>query len=225
MVSFVRGLTYPLRGLSFALRHRALLRFFPGPILLGLALVVGEILALRFGIHRFLAQSSGWVIALAWLGGLLGAVLVFLALQGVLAAPFCDALSARVEALSGAPPPSAGLSGTALSIGHAALRALAYLGLLVILFLVGLFVPGMWLASILVSSLYAALDYLDYPTTRRRWSLAQKLDLVGRHKGAAIGFGLAASVLTAVPLLGLAVAPMAAVGGTLLFLDLQASKR
>src|SRR5262249_19011590 len=172
------------------------------------------------------ADASRLVLAAAWIGGILAAVLVFLALQGVLAAPFCDVLSARTEAqVSGAPPPTAGLSGSAVSLAPPAPRATGYLAVVTALFVIGFVVPGTWVVSLVVASLYAALDYLDYPTTRRRWSLGRKLGLVGAHKGATLGFGLAASVLTAVPLLGLAIAPMAAVGGTLLFLDLERTRR
>src|SRR5262245_23116784 len=128
MVWFLRGLTYPFRGLSFSLEHRHLLRFFPGPMLLGVALVVSEILGLRWAIHTWFADASRWMVALAWLGGLFTAALIFLALQGVLASPFCDVLSARTEAqVAGAPAPVANCSASALSIAHAAVRAVVYL--------------------------------------------------------------------------------------------------
>jgi CysZ protein len=222
MRSFFRGFSYPFKGLDFAFAHADIRRLLWGPVLLGIALLTGEWLGLRLTIHHYLPDAGFFKLALAWVAGLLAIVFSFLALQGVLCAPFCDTISKRTEAHAlGKPPPKASLPGQLVSLGHALVRAVCYLALLALFFIVGLFVPLMWIASWLLSAIYAALDALDYPETRRGWSFGRKLSYLGQHKGAALGFGAAAALIAAIPILGLLCAPASAVGGTLLFLDLE----
>jgi CysZ protein len=222
MVSFVRGFAYPVRGLAFAWRRPDLRRLLAGPLCLGVGLVASELYALASAIHHYLPHASAWKIGLAWLGGCVLALFAFLGLQGAVAAPFCDAISKRAEAhLLGAPPPSAGLRGQLGSLAQALARGSIYLAGLVVIFACGFFVPLAWVASLLWSAAYAALDSLDYPTSRRRWGWRDKLALLGRHTGSTFGFGIAAALMTAIPGVGLLVAPAAAVGATLLFHDLD----
>jgi uncharacterized protein involved in cysteine biosynthesis len=222
MLRFLRGCLYPWRGLQFALVHPGLLRYFPGPAVLAVGLLFAEILLLRGAIHHFLAHSRGVTILAAWIGGLVLALLLFLALQGLVCAPFCDRASARTELYAtGTPPPVAGARAQAISVVHGLLRTGFYLGALITVFVAGLFVPGLWVLGLVLSSLYAALDFLDYPATRRRFRLSRKLGLLRAHPASMLGFGLSASLLTAVPLVGLVTAPIAAIGATLLFLDLE----
>src|SRR5262249_42563303 len=135
--------------------------------------------------------------------------------------PFCDTIAKRTEAhVLGTTPPSAPMSVQVVSFGHALVRILVYLIVLVGLFLIGLVVPFMTIASIFWTAAYVALDSFDYPTTRRRWTFSQKLGLLRQHTGASLGFGVAAWFFALIPVLNLVVVPSAAVGGTLLFLDL-----
>jgi CysZ protein len=221
-MGFLRGLTYPFRGLSFAFAHADVLRWFAAPVALGAALIVGELLGLRWAIHHYLADATWWKLVVAWLAGLTAVVAVFLALSGTLAAPFCDVISRRTEAHRvGHAPVEARLGGQVVSLFHALVRGLCYLAVVGTLLVVGFFVPLTWIASLAAASIYAALDALDYPATRRGFSFGRKLSLLRSHSGLTLGFGLATSLLAAIPVFGLFAAPAAAVGGTLLFLDLE----
>jgi CysZ protein len=226
MRAFFRGLAYPFRGLGFAFEHPDVLRWFAAPLLLGIALIVGEYYALSWAIHHYLADASWWKVILAWISGLTAMVLLFVSLQGLLCIPFCDTIAKRTEAhVLGTAPPSAPLTTLLISFGHALVRIVVYLIVLLALFIIGLFVPFMTIPCVLWTAAYVALDSFDYPTTRRRWTFGQKLALLRQHTGASLGFGVAAWLFALVPVLNLVVAPSAAVGGTLLFLDLQRTKR
>ena len=62
-----------------------------------------------------------------------------------------------------------------------------------------------------------AVDFLDYPLEQRGLSLKAKLAFVGRMGLTGIGFGATVLIMGIVPLINLALLPLAAVGGTLLF--------
>ena len=73
--------------------------------------------------------------------------------------------------------------------------------------------------AFLVTCFFLAVDFLDYPLERRGLSLRAKLAFVGRMGLTGIGFGATVLAMGIVPLLNLALLPLAAVGGTLLFWD------
>ena len=226
MIAFFRGLAYPFRGLGFAFEHPDVLRWFLAPFLLGIGLIVGEYYLLSWAIHHYLADASWWKVLVAWFSGLIAMVLLFVSLQSLLCIPFCDTIAKRTEAhVLGTSVPSAGAYAQLASFGHALVRILVYLIVLIGLFFVGLFIPFMTIASIFWTAAYVALDSFDYPTTRRRWTFSQKLGLLRKHTGASLGFGVAAWMFALIPVLNLVVAPSAAVGGTLLFLDLERAKQ
>ena len=226
MIAFFRGLAYPFRGLGFAFEHPDVLRWFVAPLLLGIGLIVGEFYALSWAIHHYLADASWWKVILAWISGLIAMVLMFVSLQSLLCLPFCDTIAKRTEAhVLGTSPPATPFGAMMMSILHALARISVYLIVLLGLFLVGLFVPFMTIASIFWTAAYVALDSFDYPATRRGWTFGQKMGLLKQHTGASLGFGVAAWIFALIPVLNLVVAPSAAVGGTLLFLDLQRPKQ
>jgi CysZ protein len=70
--------------------------------------------------------------------------------------------------------------------------------------------------------LYFAIDYVDWPASRRGLSLRARLDLVRTRPFLMLGFGFAVAVCLFVPLLNLCFMPFAVAGGTRLFLDLDA---
>jgi len=72
------------------------------------------------------------------------------------------------------------------------------------------------------SAAYFALDYVDWPATRRGLSVRARFALLRRHPLRMLGFGCAVWMCLFVPLLNLLFMPLSVAGGTLLFLDLEA---
>lgn len=156
---------------------------------------------------------------------------LFTVLGGVLAAPFLDVLSERVEAIiAGERAPAAGGLGDAL---RAALRSMVeeskrtffFLAVQLAILLLGL-TPGLQpvaaVASLAFSGLFLPLDYTAYALdrrrvpfrARRRWILAHRFEMLGFG-----GFGLA---LFFVPGLSFLCLPWLVTAGTLLVLELGA---
>lgn len=250
---FFRGLTYPLQGARLVFRtHVGLARYWVFPVLITFGALFGvTVTAIR---HRAdLVHASwpsfdsaaqpvswwlgalhwllGWLLAVAAIG--LGALLV-LSVSGVLAAPFNDALSAAVERIRGEnvppdPSPGALVAGVARSVATEAIKLFAYALIVAPLWIVALVAPlvgGPVLAAVgfAITVAYLAIDYTDWPASRRDTPLRQRAQWLRYHAAPLAGFGVAAWFLLWVPGINLVLMPAAVAGGTLLYLDLETAK-
>lgn len=59
------------------------------------------------------------------------------------------------------------------------------------------------LIAVFLYTFYSTLMFIDYPTSRRRWSLGQKLFWLRRHRGLALRLGLLPALLGMIPLLNI----------------------
>jgi CysZ protein len=245
---FVRGLVYPARGLAILRRHGGLSRYWLPPIVLTLlALIASLILSVRY--HDDLVNLVwGMPVGDDWLSRLLEALhyvlqsvalvtafalslVACVALASVFAAPFNDALSAAIEEReTSTPSPPFSLAGMLRDLSRTVrlelIKLLVYVGVLGPLLLVSWFVPGigpfLYTAfAALFTVLYFALDYLDWPASRRGYGVRQRLTLLSVRPLTTLGFGVAVSILLFIPILNLFLMPLAVAGGTRLFLDLS----
>jgi CysZ protein len=74
----------------------------------------------------------------------------------------------------------------------------------------------------LFTALYFAVDYIDWPASRRGYAFRQRIALLRVRPLLTLGFGFAVGACLFVPLLNLCFMPLAVAGGTRLFLDLSA---
>ena len=74
----------------------------------------------------------------------------------------------------------------------------------------------------LFTALYFAIDYIDWPASRRGLAFGQRLVLLRTRPLMTLGFGFAVAACLFVPLLNVCFMPLAVAGGTRLFLDLDA---
>lgn len=237
---FAQGLVLPARALrliwgSAAVGSRALLvGLLSGLLLLGL--LVGVILGTGPLLELAWLRPEGLLAILWWAAALLLGALLFLtgatALPPLLLGPLLDSLSAAVEKQLGLPPPPEGDLGavireTARGTTKALLRIVLLLlghGLLLLLWLIPGAGPGLWsLLSSLWTLFWLACEYLDISANRHGKSLREVVRLVLAHPGACLGFALSAYFLLWIPLLNLALVPLAVVGATILYAELQRS--
>jgi CysZ protein len=244
---FVRGLLYPVRGLEILRRHGGLRRYWVPPILLtALSLIVSLTFAVRYHDDALamiwqVPAGEGWVAgllgALHWVLRVLALVLGFavsvvltIALANVIAAPFNDALSEQVELReTGQPSAAFSLSRVLRDVGRTLrielTKLLVYVAVLGPLFVLSWLFPGPGqLAYTVFASLftvvYLALDYIDWPASRRGYGMRQRIAMLKVRPMLTLGFGAAVAVCLFVPLLNLLFMPLAVAGGTRLFLDL-----
>ncbi len=239
---FVRGFRYPFAGFRYLAKKQDLWLWVAAPALINLVLFVGGLAASWVAAPRLLGvvwtrpELGGGVILwvlVAWLLRIalfaVASVVVYVA-AGVLAAPFNEVISERVEQDQlGDAGEAWGLKvflrDTTVSIVHSLLSltlyALIMAPLVVINVLPGLgsavFLVGSWL----VSAFFAAREMLDGVTSRRRMRLSAKFGLLREHLALTMGFGLATNLLLWVPLLNFLCMPVSVVGATLMYCELE----
>lgn len=192
-----------------------------------------------------LAVSSAGSAALWWLpwlvrwpilfrairiviGGLLCLVFGALAymLGAVLAIPFNDHLSERVEALQyELPAPLSVSEALPMSLLHSVLGAGLWMLLQLILLPLQL-VPG--IGSLLdmvlggaLTAFFLAHQMMDGPMSRWRFSFREKLDLLWENLGLALGLGTAAMLMLGVPVLNLFGLPICIAAGAMLYAEVN----
>ena len=63
-------------------------------------------------------------------------------------------------------------------------------------------VPGLGQGAVFVLyAFYSALMFIDYPTSRRRWSLGRKIGWLRQHSGTALRIGLLPAAVSMIPIL------------------------
>jgi CysZ protein len=222
-VGLLRGFLAPFRGAVYIARER-LWRHLVVPILLNLALGVVTLAVALHYLRPELTTRLGDMPVLMWIAlvslSLIGGALIFILLQPVLSAVFCDRLSEVVEKRVRGSVPAAPLLA---SIGHALLHGLLKLALYALAIVVGaaLFVStGIGsLVGVGLGAIFLAYDGFDYPLARRNASFAAKWAYLMRHPFLAVGYGLGTYVLYLVPLAFVVAPPFAAVGATLAYLE------
>lgn len=235
---FFRGMGYFGRGWRVAFGSRALV---PWVLLPALFTVVvsggGAWLAYRWAAELVARQSAGhgaaWG-AIVWLGVVLlvlGAAYVLYVTSCLVAtAPFAGFLSEGAEhiVVGEVVRPRGWRAAAALSargVGHALLGVVCYIGIAIPLFLAHWLAPPLaplvWVASIVQAALFFAFDGFNEPLHRRGVGFGGKWRFIGAHLSEALGFGVAVALLMMVPLVSVVVTPVAIVGGTLLFVDLE----
>lgn len=156
---------------------------------------------------------------------------LFTVLGGVVAAPFLDVLSERVEAIvTGQRAREGSGFGDAL---RAALRSMVeegkrtffFLGVQLAILLLGL-IPGLQpvavIASLLWSALFLPLDYTAFALDRRRVPFRARRRWIFAHRTEMLGFGGFGLALFFVPGLSFVCLPWLVTAGTLLVLELGA---
>jgi CysZ protein len=234
---FGRGMTYLFKGAGFVGKHPRLLPLCVGPVLTSIILVLLLIIGANWGVS-YLSQRWGGGHGV-WAGVIyillmifVVAALVFLGavvLLSLAASPFCSLISERTEALAtGKPVPSQSwgqiFTESLRGIGHALIRVFCYLALTLPLSALGFFLspiaPVFLILQFVISAFFLAYDFLDYPLSRRCVGFGAKWIYVDRHRADSFGFGVTVALAILVPLANVIVPPIAAVGATLLYVDL-----
>lgn len=92
------------------------------------------------------------------------------------------------------------------------------------------FIPGVGqVAVVLLYSFYSTLMFIDYPASRRRWSLGEKLDWLRTHNGKALRIGLLPAFISMIPVVNIfAIAllfPLLTIHATLNFSAIELAHR
>jgi CysZ protein len=237
MARFFWGMSYLVKGGRFVGRHRQLVPWCLGPVLMALVLLGGFMVWASHGVswiaERLGGHGLGAGVLYFFLMAFVGIALLYFGLvtaASLAAGPFCGLLAERVEALAtGEPGPRQSLGAMAAEVlrgvVHALWRTALYLGVTLPLTVVTLVLPPLGPLVVAVqfgvSGLFLAYDFLDYPLGRRGYGFGKKWSYIEQHRAETLGFGVAVGLSLLVPVVNLVVPPLAAVGATLLFVHLD----
>ncbi|NLH47645.1 MAG: hypothetical protein GX444_03470 [Myxococcales bacterium] len=236
MKRLLRGFGHAFKGLNYLLGHRDLWGLALLPILLDILLFAGGFGAFIYYypqlLHAIVPDPQVWY---QWILYALAAVLLvaafalavvfgFTAVGCVIAAPFLDALSEKVEIQEGWRAPATTVRRivdgivnslrTTLVVVALFLATEAALLLLLLIPVVGSAVYAV--LAPLAGGFFLAVQFFDLPLSRRSLSAGAKIAYLWRRKTETVGFGLAVFLSTLVPLANLLILPVAAIGATLL---------
>lgn len=241
---FARGVGDIWRGFRFLLGHPALWIWAIIPFILniGVFALVGWGAWHYFGGwlhgHLFAADSTWWMEAFGWLLGLvfwlLMAIIIFFCfvpLATLMAAPFNDLLSEKVESLyagmgvEGAFSPGALARAITVSIKSSLRLTVLTLGLLALTLPLHL-IPGVGsvlatVASSAITIRFLSLQFTSYSMDRRFYDYAQRRAFLRQNRARTIGLGAMAFLVMLAPVVNALFIPVSAVAGTLLFCDAQ----
>lgn len=240
---FFRGAGDVWRGLSFLIAHPklwtwAIIPFVINTLFFGLA---GWGTWHFFGqwLHgHFFSSQSAWLAMFGWLLGAVFwialafiVVFCFVPLATLIASPFNDILSEKVEKLYTGHTTEMAFSLRILlktiAIGlHTSLRLmLVTLGLIACTLPLHL-IPGIGsvlatVASSVITIRFLSLQFTAYSMDRRLYTYAQRRDFLRRNRARTIGLGAMAFAIMLVPIANALFISISAVAGTLLFCDTQ----
>lgn len=241
-----RGAHDVIAGFRFLSANRGLWRWVVAPALVTLVLLVAGIWGVVAVADPLVDRVTGalpswaedwagwivWLIVIAALG--IGALLIFVAVVGVVAGPFNEILSEKVEQrLTGRPGPplraGAFLRSLLVGLAHGVRRLIVALVGFVVVFAIALVpVIGTIAAAVIGAWLGArasAYDCYDAVLARRDLPYAEKAAYLRRHRQRSFGLGLAVTGLLLVPGVNLIALGVGAVGATLAARELDAGRR
>ncbi|MGE0872107.1 MAG: EI24 domain-containing protein [Kofleriaceae bacterium] len=232
-----RGAGDTLRGAAYLARNPRLWPWVIAPAVVALVLLVivaGWLLSVA---SAPIAAVSAWLPG-EWLDNVLRiiatiivavlGVSVFVSVASLIAGPFNEMLSERVEArVTGAPSPPFSVLGfvvdLVVGITHAARRIVRYLILLALLLVVAL-VPAIGpvlatVGSAYVTAQFAAYDAHDAVFARKRWRYRDKVEYLRVRRWRSLGFGGPIALLLLVPGANVVALAIGATAATLTVID------
>jgi len=152
--------------------------------------------------------------------------LLFTILGNVITAPFNEEISQRVEEIVVGTKEGHKMGfweDAYISIKGEVQKLAFYLIILLLIFSLNLIpIAGSVIATVLgviFSSFYNALDFLDYPMTRKRMRFRDKLKVTRKGKLVTYGFGFTAFLLLFLPVINVFMKPILVVAGTSLYYE------
>lgn len=239
-----QGFAYPFRGVRYLFSHPRLFHYSLIPFVLNTVLYAFFLYASYHWLfdpfqQAVMAWLPAWEILrkVLWYVLLLLAAVLFLifaavsfAIAGnILASPFHDLLSERVEQmLSGTRVPTPPTWGAMIRMfGRGIKEELKKLSFFLVVQVAILLI---WIIPVagavlhpflatLATIWFVAVEFIDYPMARRGLLFRQRMGAFWRWKYQVLGFGAGAALFLLVPLAGLLTLPASVIGGTMLFLE------
>lgn len=174
----------------------------------------------------------GWIVkAIVWLAMAVLIIVLFVPIGSLVALPFNDILSEKVEIILTGATVDESFSMKSLARGmvvgtKTGLRlTFVTLALLVPVLLLNLFGPvGSMLSailSVLITIRFLALEFTSYSMDRRFYDYRKRSEFMKRNRARTAGLGVMAWLIMLVPIVNALFIPVSAVAGTILFCETE----
>ena len=240
MNNFIFGFFYPFKCIKLFFKYPKLIMYSIVPIVINM-IIYGTIFFYTYNyitgkysdvieakdMNGFVMQFLNYFMKLiAFLLVLLICYFAFIIFGGIIAAPFNERISKFIEENVFGKKIENELTffnETKISIKEELKKLLFYFSVMIPMFLIN-FIPMIGNTISLVfgsafSFFYNALDYMDYPLSRRLIKFKEKLKIINSKKTLSMGFGAMAFILTFLPVINVLVNPLLVVSGTRLFYE------
>ena len=236
MVSgFVQGFSSLFQGFSLIFQ-KGIRGFVLMPLLINIVIFSGAVWLAYTQYQQLMGQLLGWLPSwLSWIEWLLlpfFALLIMLVIYytfsiiaNFIAAPFNALLAEKVElklrrgVVTGSSDTSL-IKNVGKTLGSEVSKVLYMLKWMPVLLLITI-IPGLNLIAPLAWLIYGAwmysLQYTDYPMGNHNLFMKEELVILRKNRGNALGFGLATTLITIVPVLNFLAMPVAVSGATALW--------
>lgn len=240
MNNFIYGFFYPFKSIKLFFRYPKLIAYSIVPIVINL-IIYGTIFfytyswineksvdaisnnvsnQILFEIIQYLLKVFYFILVL------IICYFLFIIFGGIISAPFNEKISKYIEENIFSVKVNSELTfikDAAVSISAELKKILFYFSVIIPLLLIEL-IPMIGAVITLVfgtlfSFFYNALDYLDYPLTRRITGFREKLKIINSKKALSYGFGAMAFILTFIPVINVFMNPILVAAGTSLFYE------
>lgn len=243
LIGLLAGFWAPLRGLAYLGRNKPLWKYVWIPALINLFLfaTLGTLFVFLFPhlLGLILPEGDAWYLTalrgILWAVGsaliLLLFLLTFTAVGTLIAGPFNDLLSEKVEQMQRGilPEEPGGIWQQARRSARSAWESLKYVAVYLLgslMLLLWNLLPGIGSVTYTVLAtlwtlLFLALEFGDYYLARHWVLFRSRWRKVWAHLWASLGFGAGCALLLMIPVLNLLLMPGAVAGGTLLWMELE----
>ncbi|MCU0373477.1 MAG: EI24 domain-containing protein [Ignavibacteria bacterium] len=246
MKNFFTGFAYPFRVSGLFFKYPKIIIYSLIPFVVNLAVYISSF---AFFYSQIIDTSSvltgsanpdaGFfqetlhvlILALSFMILLVLCYFIIVIVGGIISAPFNENISLVIEeSLTGRKSDySPGFwTDSWLNIKSELKKLSFYLSFILFFFLLG-FIPLIGpIISVVLGTLFSfffnALDFLDYPMTRRYMTLRQKIKITFSRPMVSLGFGCAAFLIMFLPVLNIILKPLCVISGTVIYFEKEYGK-
>lgn len=241
MRHFIEGFFFPFKNMSMFFKYPRTILYSIIPVTLNLIIYITSFI---FFLNKIMAFSqkltgaenpdagfiSGFfhavILVLAFILLLIVCYFIIVVIGGIISAPFNENISLIIEeAITGRK--SDYHPGFWMDTWYNILAELKKLGFyfsfLLVFFLIG-FIPLIGeIISVVLSSVFSfffnALDFFDYPMTRRYFTLSDKIKVTYAKPMYSMGFGCASFLIMFLPVVNVLMKPLCVVSGTAFYFE------
>lgn len=236
MKNFIEGFTYPFKSIKFFIKYPKTIIHSIIPVTINMFIYLTAFILLYSYVmdksykltgaddinagfwHEFL---NIFILIISFIIVLIFCYFIIIVLGGIISAPFNENISLIIEeklTLKKSDYNPGFFRDTWLNILSELKKLSFYFIFIIIFFFIGLipFIGGIIsiILSVLFSFFFNALDFFDYPMTRRYLSLRQKIRITASKPFYTMGFGCAAFLIMFIPVVNVLLKPLCVVSGT-----------